>query len=86
MALAGEVRLPTGDSDNLLGSGELVFTPRVIGSFEGARVAVHGDVGYAMGGPSDEIAYSGAFTVVAHNRLTLITEIIGRRLSRVTGS
>ena len=27
MALAGEVRLPTGDSDNLLGSGELVFTP-----------------------------------------------------------
>ena len=80
MALTGEVRLPTGDSDNLLGSGELVFTPRVIGSFEGARVAVHGDVGYAMGGPSDEIAYSGAFTVAAHNRLTLITEFIGRRL------
>ena len=81
MALAGEVRLPTGDSDNLLGSGELVFTPRVIGSFEGARVAVHGNLGYAMGGPSDEIDYSGAFTVVAHNRLTLITELTGRRLT-----
>ena len=81
MALAGEVRLPTGDPDNLLGSGELVFIPRAIGSFEGARVAVHGNLGYAMGGLSDEIDYSGAFTVVAHNRLTLITELIGRRLT-----
>lgn len=81
MALAGEIRLPTGDPDNLLGSGELVFTPRVIGSFEGARVAVHGNLGYAMGGPSDEVDYSGAFTVVAHNRLTLITELTGRRLT-----
>jgi len=81
MALAGEVRLPTGDPDNLLGSGQLVFTPRVIGSFEGARVAVHGNLGYAMGGPSDEMDYSGAFTVVAHNRLTLITELTGRRLT-----
>jgi len=81
MALAGEVRLPTGDPDNLLGSGELVFIPRVIGSFEGARVAVHGNLGYAMGGLSDEIDYSGAFTVVAHNRLTLITELTGRRLT-----
>ena len=81
MALAGEVRLPTGDPDNLLGSGELVFIPRAIGSFEGARVAVHGNLGYAMGGLSDEIDYSGAFTVVAHNRLTLITELTGRRLT-----
>jgi len=81
VALAGEARLPTGDTDNLLGSGEFVFTPRVIGSLEGARVAVHGDVGYAVGGHSDEIDYSTAFTVVAHSRVTLITEFLGRRLT-----
>jgi hypothetical protein len=81
MALGAEVRLPTGDSDNLLGSGKLVFIPRVIGSLERARVAVHGDVGYAIGGRSDEMDYSGAVTVAAHNRLTIITELVGRRLT-----
>ena len=81
LAVAGEARLPTGDSDDLLGSGELVFIPRVIGSLELNRFAVHGDLGYATGGSSDEIDYSGAVTVAAHDRVTLITEFIGRRLA-----
>ena len=81
VALAGEASLPTGDSDNLLGSGQFVFTPRLIGSFERDRFAVHGDVGYAIGGRSDEFDYGGAFTVVANGRLTFVTEIIGRRLT-----
>ena len=81
VALAGEARLPTGDSDNLLGSGQFVFTPRVIGSLERDRFAVHGDLGYAMSGRWDEVDYAGAFTVVAHDRLTVITEFLGRRLS-----
>jgi hypothetical protein len=81
VALAGEARLPTGDSDDLFGSGQFVFTPRVIGSLERNRLAVHGDLGYAMSGRSDEVDYAAAFTVVAHNRLTLITEFMGRRLT-----
>ena len=31
LAIGAETRLPTGDEDNLLGSGETSFTPRVIG-------------------------------------------------------
>jgi hypothetical protein len=81
VALAGEARLPTGDTDELLGSGEFLFTPRLIGSLERQRFAVHGDVGYVIGGSSDEVDYAGAFTFVANNRLTLITELIGRRLA-----
>lgn len=81
VALAGEARLPTGDSEDLLGTGELLFTPRLIGSLERERFAVHGNFGYVLGGPSDEIDYSGAFTVVANNRLTIITELLGRRLA-----
>jgi hypothetical protein len=81
VALAGEARLPTGDSDNLLGSGQLVFTPRLIGSLERNQFAVHGDLGFAMGGRSDELHYAGAFTVVAHDRVTLFTEFLGRRLT-----
>src|SRR5688572_29910692 len=42
IAVGAEARLPTGSEDNLLGSGETVITPRVIGSFERPRVAVHG--------------------------------------------
>jgi hypothetical protein len=81
IALAGETRLPTGDSANLLGSGEASVRPGVIASHEGRRVAVHGDLGYAVGGLAREIDYSGAVTIVAVPRVTLVGEVIGRRLS-----
>ena len=35
LAIGAETRLPTGDEDNLLGAGEVSFTPQVIGSVEG---------------------------------------------------
>ena len=81
VALAAEARLPTGDSDNLLGTGEFLFTPRVIGSLERSRYALHGDLGYGIGRPSDEVQYAGAFTVAASSRVTLVTELLGRRLA-----
>ena len=46
LALGAEVRFPTGDEENLLGSGELSFTPRLIGSAEGRTVGFHGEVSY----------------------------------------
>jgi hypothetical protein len=79
--VGGESRLPTGDKDNLLGSGKATFAPRAIGSFEAERVSLHGDVGYSFGGLSDELDYDGAITVTAVPRLTLIGEVIGRRLA-----
>lgn len=81
VALGGEVRVPTGDEENLLGTGEASIKPRVIASFERDRIGVHGDVGYAFGGLSDELVYGGAVTVVGTSRLTLVGEMAGRRLS-----
>ena len=81
VAVGGEVRLPTGDSENLLGTGEASIKPRVIASLERDRVAVHGDLGYAFGGLTNELVYGGAVTVVGAPRLTLVGEIAGRRLS-----
>src|SRR4030095_8004886 len=44
MAVGGEVRLPTGNEEDLLGAGSTSFTPRFIGSFEQDRVGIHGEV------------------------------------------
>jgi hypothetical protein len=79
-AVGGESRLPTGDKENLLGAGEASIKPRAIASFEADRIGLHGDVGYSFGGLADELDYSGAVTVIAVPRLTLIGEIVGRRL------
>jgi outer membrane putative beta-barrel porin/alpha-amylase len=81
LAIGAEARLPTGNEQNLLGTGEASIKPRVIASLERDRVAFHGDVGYSIGGLSDELVYGGAVTVLGTSRLTLVAEIAGRRLS-----
>jgi hypothetical protein len=81
LAAGAEIRLPTGDEENLLGTGELVVTPRVIGSFERGWLGVHGSFGYGVGAPAKEVQYAGAVTVAPTPRITLIGEYIGRRLS-----
>jgi hypothetical protein len=81
VAAGGEVRLPTGDSENLLGAGEASIKPRVVASFERDRLALHGDLGYAFGGLADELVYGGAVTVAGTSRLTVVGEIAGRRVS-----
>jgi hypothetical protein len=80
LAIGGESRLPTGNKENLLGAGEATIKPRAIASVETARVALHADVGYSFGGLADELDYNGAVTIIAVPRLTLIGEILGRRL------
>jgi hypothetical protein len=85
LAVGGEVRLPTGDEENLLGAGEASVTPRLIGSYEYDRVGVHGEFGYSFLGVTESIDYAGAVTVVAAPRLTLVGEMLGRRLDGVGG-
>jgi hypothetical protein len=80
LSVGAESRLPTGDEDNLLGSGKATFTPRAMASFESVRATVHGDIGYSFGGLSDELAFDGAVTANPTARLTLIGEVVGRRL------
>jgi hypothetical protein len=80
LAIGAEARLPTGGEENLLGAGEVSFKPRLIGSAEYGRVSVHTDLGYSFGGLSRELDYAGAVAVAASSRVTLIGEMLGRRL------
>jgi hypothetical protein len=85
LAVGVEGRFATGDEENLIGGGVNIVTPRAIVSIERDRLALHGNVGYAMGGGSRALDYSGAISVVAHPRLTLVAEILGRQLPKGNG-
>ena len=82
-AAAGEVRLPTGNEDQLLGAGRASIRVMGIGSLEEGRAGVHGNFAIVRGGVSDEVDTSGAVTFVATPRVTLAGEILIRRLSDV---
>jgi len=79
-AIAGDVRLPTGRSEDLLGAGRTSIGVLVIGSLESGAFAVHANGGYSMGGVSDELRFGGAVAYAASPRLTIDAEVFGRRL------
>jgi len=83
VAVGAEVRLPTGDEEDLLGAGSTSITPRVIGSYEDDRFGIHGELGYTFRGMSEALMYAGAVTAVAAPRVTLVGEVLGRRLRAV---
>jgi hypothetical protein len=80
-ALAGEVRLPTGNEENLLGAGRAAVRVLAIGSVEHAHVGLHGNAAIVRGGVSDEIDGSGALTIAVSPRVTATGEFLVRRLS-----
>jgi hypothetical protein len=80
VAVTAQLRLPTGREEDLLGSGDTTFQPGVVGSLERGRIALDGNVGYSTGGPSGELVYGAAVTVMGTPRLMLIGEVAGRRL------
>jgi hypothetical protein len=80
LAVAGEARLPTGNEENLLGTGRSSLTPRLIGSYERDRVGFHGELGYSFREASNTFGYAAAVTVVAAPRLTIVGELSGLRL------
>jgi hypothetical protein len=81
MAMGADVRLPTGDEQNLLGTGKASVAPRLIGSLDRDRVAVHGELGFVSGGLSDAVEYGGAVSFVPSGRVTIGVEVLGRRLA-----
>jgi hypothetical protein len=83
LAVASELRLPTGDEAALLGAGRAAIRIMGIGSVENPRVGVHGNIAVVRGGVSDEFDGSGAITVAATPRLTVAAELLLRRLTDV---
>jgi hypothetical protein len=92
LAASIEVRLPTGDSRQLLGSGTTQTTVGLIGSMATAKVSPHVHFGYtftAGGSPdaletqaeiADELRYSAGLDAALHERLTLSFDVLGRSL------
>ena len=94
LAAALDLRLPTGNEDELLGAGGAQAKFLLIASNERGRFGQHVNIGYTaatgrVGGAfagltsaplPDEINYSGGVEFVASRRLTVIGDLVGRTL------
>jgi hypothetical protein len=83
VALAGEVRLPTGDASNLLGTGKTSVRIMGIGSLENGPVSLHGNASMLTGGISSELDFGGALSVAVDPRVTISGETLVRRVSEL---
>lgn len=83
VAVAGEVRLPTGDATNLLGTGKTSYRLMGIGSLENGPVALHGNASVLTGGISSEFGFGGAVSVAVDPRVTLSGETLVRRVTEL---
>lgn len=81
VAIGADARLPTGDKNNLLGAGKLSVMPRIVASRETERLGLHAEVGYTWLGVAEGLRYSGAVTLAATPRVTLVGEVSGNQLS-----
>jgi hypothetical protein len=83
IAGAGELRLPTGDEENLLGAGSTSWRLLAVASFEGGPVGLHINGGIVRGGVSDETMLSGAVSTAITSRATFTAELLRRRVSEL---
>jgi hypothetical protein len=80
VAAAVEVRLPTGRQDDLLGAGEAALRLSGLASGEMGRTSLHGNFTFGTGGIGREFSYGGAVSVAATTHLTLVGEVLARRI------
>jgi len=86
MALGVDLRLPSGDSENLLGTGAAAVTGTFIASATRGRIAPHVNVGFTIAGDGDivetpnELGYKAGFEYAAAPTVTLSADLIGRSL------
>ena len=88
LAAGLDLRLPTADETELLGSGATQAKLYLIASGSGKRISPHANVGYTFskGGSAvtgqlpDEINYTLGFDAALHRRVTFAADIIGRTL------
>ena len=83
LAATGEVRLPTGNEENLLGAGSMSWRLIGVASYETGPVGLHANGGIVRGGLSDETLLAGALAVAVHPRATFTTEVLRRHVSQL---
>lgn len=84
LAVNADLRLPTGNENQLLGAGEAALYLSAITSVENRRVGWHFKGGFGKGGVSDEVNGGTAVVVAVTPRFNLVGEVSGRRLSELT--
>jgi hypothetical protein len=90
VAVGLDVRLPSGDSEELLGTGATSATITLIGSSSRGRWAPHFNIGFFATGDSDvaplynEFNYKVGTEFVAAQRVTLSADFVGRSLMDAT--
>ena len=92
LAAGVDLRLPTGDEDELLGIGTTQATAMFIGSRQYGRFSPHFNVGYTFSGEADtplgflaplgndEFAYTFGTEIQASPRVTINADVLGRTL------
>ena len=95
VAVAADLRLPTGDEENLLGSGATGFKPFAVVSLKYGSFSPHVNLGYQWNGDSllagdimsgvkgnlpDQFLYTGGVDVGLHPRVTVAFDILGQRI------
>jgi len=78
-----EARLPTGREEDLLGAGELTIRYLGIASYERSHAGLYGNLVLGTGGLGREVSYGGGISVSPAAHLTLIAEVMLRRLAGI---
>nr|PZN85552.1 MAG: hypothetical protein DIU54_09325 [Acidobacteriota bacterium] len=86
MAVGVDLRLPSGDAENLLGTGAAALTGTLIGSSVHGRLAPHFNASFTIAGEGDvvqtanEFGYKAGVEFAAAPTVTLVADLIGRTL------
>jgi hypothetical protein len=83
VAAGVELRLPTGKQEDLLGAGDTAVRFQGLASAEAGRTSVHGNFTLGTGGLGREYSYGGAVAVAATPQVTVVGEVLARRISGV---
>jgi hypothetical protein len=80
VSLGGDLRLPTGDEDDLVGAGDGGVRGFVVFSGGTGAVSTHLTGGISRGGVSDGVDFGTALSVNPGAHVTIAAELFGRRL------
>jgi hypothetical protein len=83
LAAGLELRLPTGNRDDLIGAGRPTLKGSFIGSYGRGPFEIHTNVAMSGGGVSREVDVGGAAAIAATPRFTASAEILVRRVEEL---
>lgn len=85
IAIAADVRLPTGREEDLLGAGSTTLRLMGIASYEQGAFAVHANGSMGLGGAGEGWGGAGAVSFAASPRMTISSELMIDRLENLRG-